>query len=91
LARFAVPRYALRVILKYIAKALERARFERLEDGSICATVPGLRGIIALGSDRRSCRLQLTEVIEEWILVRVAQGLSIPWLEGVGVRVRRAG
>ena len=79
------------MILKYIAKALERAQFERLEDGSICATVPGLRGVIALGPDRRVCRKQLTEVIEEWVLVRVSQGLSIPKLDGVGVHVRRAG
>jgi predicted RNase H-like HicB family nuclease len=79
------------VILKYIAKALDRARFERLDDGSVCATVPGLRGVIALGSDRRTCRQQLTEVIEEWILVRVSQGLSVPKLDGVGVHVRRAG
>ena len=79
------------MILKYIAKALERARFERLEDGSICATVPGLRGVIALGADRRTCRMQLAEVIEEWVLVRVAQRLSIPKLDGVGVHVRRAG
>lgn len=79
------------MILKYIAKAIELARFERLEDGSVCATVPGLRGVIALGSNRRSCRQQLSEVIEEWVLVRVSQKLTIPKLGGIGVHVRRAG
>jgi len=82
-------RYPHIVILEYIARGLKRARFERLEDGSTCATVPGLRGVIALGPDRRTCRRQLAEVIEDWVLVRVSQGLSIPKLDGVGVRVRR--
>ena len=78
------------MILKYIAKAIGRARFEKLEDGSICATVPGLKGVLALGDDRRECKVQLAEVIEEWVLVRVSQGLSVPKLDGVGVQVRRA-
>jgi hypothetical protein len=78
------------MIVQYIAKALERARFERLEDGSVCGTVRGLRGVIAIGRNTRECRLRLQEVVEEWILVRVAQGLSVPKLDGVTVRVRRA-
>ena len=79
------------MIRKYIAKALARARFATLEDGSVCATVPGLKGVLALGDDRRGCKEQLAEVVEEWVLVRVSQGLSIPKLDGVGVQVRRAG
>lgn len=79
------------MIVKYIAKALERASFERLEDGSVCGTVRGLRGVIAIGANMRACPAQLAEIVEEWVLVRVAQGLSIPRLDGVTVRVRRAG
>lgn len=90
MARSASLGYAVEVIVKYIAKALERARFERLEDGTVCATVRGLRGVIALGPDRRSCRAKLAEVVEEWVLVRVAQGLHVPRIDGLGVRVRRA-
>jgi predicted RNase H-like HicB family nuclease len=79
------------VITKYIEQAVARARFERLEDGSLCATVPGLRGVIALGRNVKECRVQLAEVVEEWILVRVARGLDVPKLGRISVRVRRAG
>ena len=79
------------MIVKYIEKALERARFERMKDGTVCGTVRGLRGVIATGASERACRVQLAEVVEEWILVRVAQGLNVPRLAGVTVRVRRAG
>ena len=32
----------------------------------------------------------LAEVIEEWLLVRVARGLAVPSLDGITVKVRRA-
>lgn len=79
------------MITKYIAKALARARYERLEDDTVCATVPGLRGVIAVGKTFEGCREQLAEVVEEWVLVRVARGLEVPRLGGVSIRVRRAG
>jgi predicted RNase H-like HicB family nuclease len=78
------------MISRYLEQALKRARYEALEDGSYCASVPGLRGVLALGRDLEACRSDLTEVIEEWILVRVARGLSVPRIGGVSIRVRRA-
>ena len=50
----------------------------------------GLRGVIATGPTLEDCRDQLAEVVEEWILVRVARGLSVPRLGGVTVEVRQA-
>ena len=79
------------MITKYLSKALERARYEVLEDGSFCATVPGLRGVVALGRGVEECRRELADVVEEWILVRVARGLGVPRLGGVTIKVRRAG
>jgi len=79
------------MITSYIAKALARAKYEVLEDGSYCATVPGLRGVLALGRGVEECRRELAEVVEEWVLVRVARGLGVPKLGGITIKVRRAG
>lgn len=79
------------MITAYVEKALARARYEALEDGSYCATVRGLRGVVALGRSVEECRKELAEVVEEWILVRVARGLSVPKLDGVSIKIRRAG
>jgi predicted RNase H-like HicB family nuclease len=79
------------MITKYIEKALQKAVYEPLEDGSFYATVPGLRGVIALGRGVEECRHELAEVVEEWVLMRVARGLSVPKLGGLSVSVRRAG
>ena len=78
------------MIIRYVARALERAHYRVLEDGTFVATVRGLRGVIATGATLEACRGDLTEVIEEWVLVRVARGLAIPALDGATIKVRRA-
>ena len=78
------------MISKYIAKALERAVYEPIENGEFCATVRGLRGVLATGDSIEDCRQNLAEVVEEWVLMRVSQHLVIPKLGGISIRVRRA-
>ena len=76
------------MISSYIDRALHRAQYEKVDDNEFCATVPGLRGVIATGRTLEQCREQLAEVIEEWVLVRVAQGLSVPRIGGMTVEVK---
>ena len=71
------------MIREYLDRALRRAHYTQLEDGSFCAEVRGLRGVIGTGPTLEECRQSLEEVIQEWILVRVARGLSVPSLDGV--------
>ena len=78
------------MISKYVEQALNRARCQPVDTGGFCATVNGLRGVIAIGQTLEECRTELAEVVEEWILVRVARGLSIPKLGGISIRVKRA-
>lgn len=77
------------MLTTYIAKALSRARYE-VVDGLFCATVQGLRGVIATAKTIEECRTQLAEVIEAWVLVRVARGLKVPPIGGATVQVKRA-
>ena len=70
--------------------ALERAQYRHVDDGTFAATVRGLRGVIATGATREACRRELAEVVEEWVLVRVARGLTVPPLGKAVVKVRRA-
>jgi predicted RNase H-like HicB family nuclease len=78
------------MISQYVTQALARAQYRLLEDGTFAATVRGLRGVIATGPTLEVCRRELAEVIEEWVLVRVARGLPVPALGKAVVRVRRA-
>jgi predicted RNase H-like HicB family nuclease len=61
-----------------------------LDDGTFCGTVAKLRGVVAVADTLERCRDELAEVVEEWVLVRVARGLSVPAIGGQTVRVRKA-
>lgn len=66
------------MIRQYVEEALRRARYDKLDDGTFCAEVAPLRGVLATGDTLEECRSQLAEVVEEWILVRIAKRLSVP-------------
>ncbi|KAF0246882.1 MAG: hypothetical protein FD180_241 [Planctomycetota bacterium] len=75
------------MIRDYIDRALRRAKYEKLEDGSFAGEVPALRGVLAHAESLEDCRDQLAEVIEEWALVRIARGLTVPTLDGIRLAV----
>lgn len=61
------------MIRQYLEEALRTARYDKLEDGTFYGEVPRLRGMLATGRTLEECRNQLAEVVEEWVLVRVAK------------------
>ena len=77
------------MITAYIEEASTRADYRMVDDG-FAATVRGLKGVIATGDTLEVCRRELASVVEEWVLVRVARGLSVPTLGRAVVKVRRA-
>jgi predicted RNase H-like HicB family nuclease len=78
------------VISRYVDRALRAAHYSPLEDGGFCATVPALRGVIATGSTVEKCRDELSEVVEEWALLRVARGLAVPAIGSARIQIRKA-
>jgi predicted RNase H-like HicB family nuclease len=75
------------VIREYVERGLKRARYDKLEDGSFVAEVPGLDGVLSEARTLEECREKLAEIIEEWVLVRVARGLKVPALDGIEIAV----
>ncbi len=72
---------------EYIEAALRRAKYETLGNGTYMATVDSLQGVIATGETIEACRVDLIEVIEEWITVRLQRGLGIPAVDGYVIGV----
>jgi predicted RNase H-like HicB family nuclease len=67
------------MILEYINTALEKAKYEIIEDDEpYYGEVPGLKGIWATGKTLEECRRNLAETIEGWIILRLKKGLPIP-------------
>lgn len=74
-------KYAKRcsMILEYINAALEKAKYEIIEDDEpYYGEVPGLKGVWATGKTLEECRKNLAETIEGWIILRLRKGLPIP-------------
>jgi predicted RNase H-like HicB family nuclease len=67
------------MILEYIKAALEKARYDIINDKEpFYAEVPGLDGVWATGKTLEECRRNLAEVLDGWVVVRLRRGLSIP-------------
>ena len=75
---------------EYVQAALARAEREPIEKGEYCATVPGLRGVIATGITIEECRKDLIEVLEGWISFRLRLGIAIPPIGGKTIEVSAA-
>ncbi len=76
------------MLTRYVQGAMELARYEILEDdGTFYGEIPGFNGVYANATTLEACRRELCEVLEEWILVRVARHLGLPVIEGIELRV----
>lgn len=75
------------MIADYIEEAMKLARFERLEDGTVYGSFSSerLRGAWSNADTEEQARAELVEVLEEWVLLRISRGLSVPTLNGVSV------
>jgi len=79
------------MIREYLDEALKRTNYTKVSATEYVAEVRGLPGVVASGRTLESCRTDLQEVVEEWVLVRVARGLAVPPLGKVRIKVRKAG
>ena len=67
------------MLVEYIQAALERAKYELIEDEEpYYGEIPELKGVWATGKTLEECRKKLAEVIEGWIIIRLKKGLQIP-------------
>lgn len=76
------------MLFQYIQKALEKAEYKKLEDGSWFAEIPGFEGVWANGSNVEFCRKELSEVLEEWLLLKLKDNDPIPKISGFDLRIR---
>lgn len=74
-----------------IRAAMRRATYEILaDDGSYYGEIPGFQGVWANERTLEACREELQSVLEDWILVRVADGLALPVVDGIELAAPRA-
>ena len=76
------------MLFEYTRKAVEKARYKRLDDGTWFAEIPGFRGVWAQGKTVEACRTELFGVLEEWLILKLRDGEPIPKVGGVTIKIK---
>jgi predicted RNase H-like HicB family nuclease len=71
------------VLSEYINLAMDRAAYDKLDDGSFTGNIPGCKGVVAFGPTLRQCEAELRSTLEDWILVGLKLGHPLPLFAGI--------
>ena len=75
------------MLTQYIQAAMQKATYEVLsDDGSFYGEIPDFQGVWANAATLESCQEELQSALEDWILVRVADHLPLPIVDGIDLR-----
>jgi len=70
----------------FIGRKLRSAQYKILKDRSYFGEIAGLNGVWANAKDLETCRNELREVLEEWVLLKLRSGERISGLESKSIR-----
>ncbi|MGC9602376.1 MAG: type II toxin-antitoxin system HicB family antitoxin [Minisyncoccia bacterium] len=66
------------MLTEFLSKKLKQARYKRLKDGSYFGEISGVRGVWANARTLVACRVELREVLEDWLLLKVQSREVVP-------------
>lgn len=68
------------MLTNYIRIAMQKATYELLEDGTFYGEIPECPGVLANATTLESCREELQDVLEGWIILGLRLGHNLPIL-----------
>jgi predicted RNase H-like HicB family nuclease len=72
------------MLTRYLAGAMRHAHYELVpEDGSFFGAIPGFDGVWASAETLEACREELSEVLEEWVVLGLRMGHELPPVDGI--------
>ena len=71
------------ILSDYLENALAGAEYDKLEDGTFFGRIPLCQGVVAFGATLRECETELRSVLEDWVLVGLKLGHSLPVLDSL--------
>ncbi|WP_265275859.1 type II toxin-antitoxin system HicB family antitoxin [Nostoc sp. KVJ3] len=75
---------AIRFILSdYVDQAVAQAIYDKLEDDTFTGRIPVCKGVIAFASTLRECEDELRPTLEDWILLGLKLGYSLPVIDNI--------
>ena len=77
------------MLTEYLEAAMRRANYEILpDDDTFYGDIPGFEGVYANSDNLETCRSELREVLEEWILISISRHLPLPVIDGIDLKVK---
>jgi predicted RNase H-like HicB family nuclease len=73
------------ILTGYVEEAMARAVFDKLEDGTFAGRIPSCTGVVAFGATLRTCEDELRSTLEDWILVALKLGHSLPVIADINL------
>ncbi len=75
------------LLVDYCEKALKKAKYKKLKDGTCFAEIDGFQGVWGNGLTIEECRQDLLEVLEEWIILKLQDGDTLPIVDDLEIKV----
>ncbi len=76
------------MLTDYIRAAMRRAKYEILpDDQTYYGEISGFQGVWANAALLEDCRIELQEVLEEWLMFRISRHLPLPIVDGMELRI----
>lgn len=75
---------------EYLQAAMSHAVYEQFEDGTYFGSIPGFRGVLANEATLEETQKVLQEVLEEWILMGIADHDELPEVDGLRLAYPKA-
>ncbi|MCX7871254.1 MAG: type II toxin-antitoxin system HicB family antitoxin [bacterium] len=67
----------------YVRQAMEKAVYDKLEDGTFVGYIPICTGVVAFGSTLMECENNLRSTLEEWIWLGLKMKHKLPVIDGI--------
>lgn len=71
------------VLTEYVERALGEAVCHKLDGSSFAGQIPSCTGVVAFGSTLAACEQELRSVLEDWILLGLKLGHTLPVIHGI--------
>jgi predicted RNase H-like HicB family nuclease len=66
------------ILSDYVKQAMSEAVYDKLEDDTFVGRIPPCKGVLAFGTTLRECEDELQSTLEDWILIGLKLGHSLP-------------
>lgn len=76
------------MLIEYINKAMSKAVYDKLEDGSFSGKIPQCPGVIAFGETLHRCQQELRTSLEGWLIVKIRHGDTLPVIGRINLNTR---